>query len=193
MIRSFNRSMLAPVLAVSVTMASCPAALADERAVKVGFAGGMTGACGSIVKSELQGVEMAIAELNAKDGILGRQVVLIKRDTQTKPDEGAKVARDLIVNEKIDVLTGVCSSSVLLAVTAVSKETRTPFYSTVGNTQKANFEAYQPYFWQTQANAWMEARAAALLVARASLNFLGMGASPLGAACRTLRGASAIF
>ncbi len=151
--------------AALVTGVSIGAAKAADP-IKIGFVGGISGPCGPLVDAELKAVKMGVAEINASGGLLGRKLKLIVRDSKTKPNEGAKVARDLAVNEKVNVLTGVCSSSVMLAVTAVSKEFKTPFYSTIGSSQKANIESFQPYFWQTQANAMMEAFAAAEFVAK---------------------------
>jgi branched-chain amino acid transport system substrate-binding protein len=153
-------------LATGLAMGLAAGAAQAADPVKVGFVGGISGACGPLVASELNAVKMGVAELNAKGGIVGRKVELVIRDSKSKPDEGAKMARDLVINEDVDVLTGVCSSSVMLAISAVSKELKTPFYSTIGSTQKGNIESFQPYFWQTQANAMMEAIAAAEYVAK---------------------------
>lgn len=152
--------------ALAMTMLAGGHAVAADGPVKIGFAGDLTGACAALTEDELNAVKIGVDELNAKGGILGRKVELVIRDSQTKPDEGAKVARELIVDEKIDVLTGVCSSAVMLAETAVSGELKVPFYATIGSTQRANIELYQPYFWQAQANATMEAYAAAEYVAK---------------------------
>lgn len=152
--------------ALAMTMLAGGHAVAADGPVKIGFAGDLTGACAALTEDELNAVKIGVDELNAKGGILGRKVELVIRDSQTKPDEGAKVARELIVDEKIDVLTGVCSSAVMLAESAVSGELKVPFYATIGSTQRANIELYQPYFWQAQANATMEAYAAAEYVAK---------------------------
>lgn len=149
-----------------ITTALATPAFAQDGPVKVGFAADLTGACAALAEDGLNGAKIAAAEINARGGILGRPLELIVRDTQTKPDEGAKVARELIVDEKIDVLTGVCSSAVMLAESAVSGELKTPFYAAIGSTQRANIELHQPYFWQVQANATMEAYAAAEYVAK---------------------------
>lgn len=148
---------------LGLTLAQMTSAAAD--ALKIGFVGGITGACARLVESELNALRLAVDHLNAAGGLLGNPVELVVRDSKTKPDEGAKMARELAASENISVLTGVCSSSVMLAVSAVSGELKIPFYSTIGATQKANIEAYQPYFWQTGANAMMEARGAAEYVA----------------------------
>lgn len=153
-------------MALALTAAFGGYAAAQEGPVKVGFAADLTGACAALAEDGLNGAKIAAEEINARGGILGRPVELIVRDTQTKPDEGAKVARDLITTDKIDVLTGVCSSAVMLAESAVSAELKVPFYAAIGSTQRANIELYQPYFWQVQANATMEAYAAAEYVAK---------------------------
>lgn len=54
----------------------------------------------------------------------------------------------------------------MLAKSAVSGELKVPFYAAIGSTLRANIELFQPYFWQTQANATMEACAAAEHVAK---------------------------
>jgi len=151
------------VSTASLALGSVASATADG--LKIGFVGGLTGACAKLVESELNAVRIAVDNINAAGGLLGEPVEIVVRDSKTKPDEGAKMARELVASENVDVLTGVCSSSVMLAISAVSSELKTPFYSTIGATQKANIEAYQPYFWQTGANAMMEARGAAEYVA----------------------------
>ncbi len=154
------------VMALVVSAALAGPAAAEGEAVKVGFAADLTGACAALAEDGLNGAKIAAEEINAAGGILGRPLELIVRDTQTKPDEGAKVARELITDDKIDVLTGVCSSAVMLAESAVSGELKVPFYAAIGSTQRANIELFQPYFWQVQANATMEAYAAAEYVAK---------------------------
>lgn len=109
---------------------------------------------------------MGVEELNAAGGLLGRKIEVVERDTKTKPDEGAKEMRDLVVNSKVDVVTGACSSAVVLAETAVSAELKVPFYSAIGNTQTATMEKGQPYYWQVVPNVFMEAVAVAEYVAQ---------------------------
>lgn len=154
------------VSTIALAIALAGAAAAEGNPIKIGYVTGLSGACSSIAEDGLNGTKYAVAELNAKGGILGRQIELIVRDSQTKPDEGGKQARELLASENVDLLTGVCSSSVLLAVEAVAAEAGVPHYAMIGSTQKANIEAFHPNFWQIQANATMEAFAAAAYVAK---------------------------
>ena len=50
------------------------------------------------------GLELAIAELNAAGGVLGRQVVLLVADDEGSPAPGAAAAMDLIRNEGVEAL-----------------------------------------------------------------------------------------
>lgn len=134
--------------------------------IRIGYAADMSGACGPLVDGATKAFRMGVEDLNAAGGLLGRKIEVIERDTKTRPDEGAKEVRDLIVNGKVDVITGVCSSAVLLAETAVSAELKVPFYSALGNTQTATMERGQPYYWQVAPNVLMESLAVAEYVAQ---------------------------
>lgn len=158
--------MIARILTGSSVLALCASAALAEANLKVGYVTGLSGACAPISEDGLNGSKLAVEAINAKGGILGQQVELIVRDSQTKPEEGGKQARELAAAEGISLLTGVCSSSVLLAVNEVAKEFKIPHLAMIGSTQKANIEAFNPYFVQTQANATMEALAAAEYVAK---------------------------
>lgn len=70
------------------------------------------------------GADLAIAELNASGGLLGRSVELIKRDDSGNPDDAVKHAQALIKDDHVDVLTGSMLSNVALAVakTAASQK-----------------------------------------------------------------------
>lgn len=158
--------MIARILTGASALALLAGAAFAEGNLKVGYVTGLTGACAPISEDGLNGSKLAVEALNAKGGILGQPVELVVRDSQTKPEEGGKQARELAAGGDISLLTGVCSSAVLLAVTEVAKEFKIPHLAMIGSTQKANIEAFNPYFVQTQANATMEALAAAEYVAK---------------------------
>ncbi len=158
-----TKKLLTGVLALAL---SSSLALAQGAAIKVGYVTGLTGACAPIAEEGLNGTKLAVEALNAGGGVLGRKIELVIRDSQTKPEEGGKQARELAAAQGISLLTGVCSSAVLLAVNQVAKEFKLPHLAIIGATQKANIEGFNAYFVQTQANATMEARAAAEYVAK---------------------------
>jgi branched-chain amino acid transport system substrate-binding protein len=94
-------------------------------AVKIGLDNPLTGPLGSLGKNELVGCQMAVDDINAKGGILGRPVELIVEDS-TSGDAGTAVmkARKLIGGAKIDFLLGNTNSALSLAMAEVSNEQR---------------------------------------------------------------------
>ena len=134
--------------------------------IKIGYVGGISGACAGLTHSAIKAMKIALKEINDAGGVLGRPVEIIWRDSKTKPDEGAKQARDLILSEKVDVLTGVCSSSVFMAINPVAKENKTPLFSAVSGTHKATVDFGHPYVFQTQPHTLMEGKALAEYASR---------------------------
>ncbi len=63
-----------------------------------------------------QGWQLAVDEINASGGLLGRPVQVISRDDAGKPEEALRHAVELTANEKVDVLAGGFLSNVGLAL-----------------------------------------------------------------------------
>jgi branched-chain amino acid transport system substrate-binding protein len=97
-------------------------ARAAER-VRIGLDNPLTGPLASLGKNELIGCQMALDEINAKGGVLGRPADLIVEDS-TSGDAGTAVqkARKLIDRDKIDFLLGNTNSALSLAMAEVSNE-----------------------------------------------------------------------
>lgn len=94
-----------------------------EDMVKIGLDNPLTGPYAAFGKNELIGCQLAIEQINAKGGILGRQVQLIVEDS-TSGDAGTAVqkARKLIERDKVDFLLGNVNSALALAMAQVSNE-----------------------------------------------------------------------
>ena len=96
-----------------------------QEPIKIGVLYGLGGAAAPYTKPAVSGHEMAVDEINAKGGVLGRKLQLVVRDDQSKPDVGVREARDLILKEKVNFLSGIIHSGVALAVSEVAKEHKT--------------------------------------------------------------------
>ena len=92
-------------------------------AVRIGLDNPLTGTYAAPGKNELVGCQMALDEINAKGGILGRPVQLLVEDS-TSGDAGVAVqkARKLIEGDKVDFLVGNVNSALSLAMAQVSNE-----------------------------------------------------------------------
>jgi len=98
-----------------------PARAADP--VKIGLDNPLTGTYAAPGKNELVGCQMALDEINAKGGILGRPAELLVEDS-TSGDAGTAVqkARKLIEGDKVNFLLGNVNSALSLAMAQVSNE-----------------------------------------------------------------------
>ena len=64
-----------------------------------------------------KGMELALEEVNAKGGVLGKKLELISRDDGANPGEAVRVAEELMTREGVVMISGTFLSNVGLAVT----------------------------------------------------------------------------
>ena len=153
-------------LACLALVLTAGSALAQGGTLKIGYVGGITGACATLTNSAVKATKLAMQEINAGGGVLGRQIEVIFRDSQTKPDEAAKQARDLILSDKVEILTGQCTSSEFMAVLPIAKQYMVPDFSALAGTHRATVELFNPYVFQFQPNSLREGKALAEFAAQ---------------------------
>ena len=83
-----------------------------------------------------KGMELAIDEINAAGGFMGKKYELITRDDNANPGDAVRVAEELISREKIDVLTGTFLSNTGLAVADFAKQKKIFFLASEPLTDK---------------------------------------------------------
>ncbi len=146
-------------------MAATGLAMAQAGPIKIGEINVLSGSFAAYGKSGKQGALLAVEEINASGGVLGRKLELTQVDGQAKPDAALQEAKRLILNEKVNFLFGVDSSSVALALAPLTNEYKIPLIVTHAATQ-ALTEQCNPYVFRTSNNARMDAFAAADLAAK---------------------------
>ena len=94
-----------------------------EEPIKIGLDNPLTGPFAATGKNELLGCQLAVEQINAKGGILGRQVELLVEDS-TSGDAGTAVekARKLIDRDQVTFLLGNINSALAVAMAGVSNE-----------------------------------------------------------------------
>ena len=149
-----------------LAMAISPAQ-AQQAPIRVGFPIIMSGAGAQFGIPPLRGAQMYAEEINAAGGLLGRKIEVIGRDTKSRPDEAVRVARELIVREKVDFLVGTFTSAEGPAVSAIAKEHKIVFIAPIPATDRLTApENLHPYVFRVGKNTTTEGRAAAELVAK---------------------------
>jgi branched-chain amino acid transport system substrate-binding protein len=140
-----------------------PSPTLSQEPIKIGFAYVMSGRLAHYGFGAKQGAELAIEKINGAGGINGRRVVGIYRDTQLKPEVGVQVVRELILNEKVDVVMGIVSSGVASAVAPVVNELKTPFIDTLAMTPDITGKICNPYTFRISQNGPQNIKGAAIL------------------------------
>src|SRR5256886_6446136 len=59
-----------------------------------------------------KGWELAIEEINAKGGLLGKKVEVVSRDDGANPGDAVRVAEELVTREGVDLITGTFLSHI---------------------------------------------------------------------------------
>lgn len=120
-----RRNFLKAGLVLGAAQVASPFVLRARAAgsVKIGLDNPLTGTYAAPGKNELIGCQLAVEQVNAKGGILGRTLELISEDS-TSGDAGTAVqkARKLIDDDKVDFLLGNVNSALALAMAQVSNE-----------------------------------------------------------------------
>ncbi|MFC4005876.1 ABC transporter substrate-binding protein [Nonomuraea purpurea] len=95
--------------------------------VKVGLIVSLTGNYTPLGSEDKKAVELAVEQVNAQGGLLGRKVELVARDDKTAPDQGI-VAYNQIKGE-IDALIGPVFSNSALAIEPLAQRDKMPYLS----------------------------------------------------------------
>ena len=110
-------------LACAAGMLASSAALAADT-IKIGFPIPLSGPTSVYGVPILKGAEMAVADINAKGGVLGHKLELLPRDSKANADEAVRLARELIIKDNADFLIGTLTSAEAPAVSTNAKENK---------------------------------------------------------------------
>lgn len=104
-----------------------------------------------------KGMELAIDEINAAGGVMGKKFELITRDDNANPGDAVRVAEELLSREKIDVLTGTFLSNTGLAVADFAKQKKTFFLAGEPLTDKLTWQGGNAYTFRLRPGTYMQA------------------------------------
>ncbi len=125
--------------------------------IKIGVTGPFTGGSAPMGVSMRDGVKLAVGEINAKGGVLGRQLQLIERDDEAKNERGVQVAQELINKEKVAATVGYINTGVSLASQRFYQEAKIPVMNNVATGSIVTKQFLPPehkdnYVFRTSAN-----------------------------------------
>ena len=125
----------------------CYSTFAVAATIKIGEINPLTGRLAKQGSEIHQGVAVAVAEVNDRGGLNGRQVELISRDDQSQPDVAISRAEELCGWKKVVALTGGYNDSLVGPISEVAKKYEVPYVASA-SLQKQLTQRENPYFFR---------------------------------------------
>jgi branched-chain amino acid transport system substrate-binding protein len=134
--RSLIRTTIAAGGALGAAQLASPFIISarGEVPIRIGMIDPLTGVYAAIARSEVEGAQLGLAEVNASGGVLGRQVELLVEDSANDVGTGVQKAHKLFERDNVDVLFGDVNSAISLALAQVSSATGKLHIVTGGHT-----------------------------------------------------------
>ena len=125
MTHAWMRRGCAGMALAAALVTALPAIAANE--IKIGLVTALSGQSARAGEAITRGLSIAIDELNAAGGVLGRKFLLVSRDDEATPAKGVTAARELVFNEKVAVLFGGLDTPVSMAIVPIMNQAKVPF------------------------------------------------------------------
>jgi branched-chain amino acid transport system substrate-binding protein len=146
-------------LMVGILFAMTPVfAQNNANTLKIGVIGPFSGASADFGIPMLNGIQMAVDEINAVGGYSGRKLEIVKKDDEAKPDVGFKLSNELVA-EKVIATIGFCNTGVAAKSLEVFQTNKLPLIipCATGTPLTAKFPAAESYIFRTSAKDAIQA------------------------------------
>ncbi len=100
----------------------------------------MSGASATFGKSSVNGINLAFDEINARGGVLGKQLKLVVADNKSEPGESTVAATKLITKDKVVAVLGSVASSDTLAAVQVAADSKIPLVTPTSTNPKVTID-----------------------------------------------------
>jgi branched-chain amino acid transport system substrate-binding protein len=150
--RRLALSLLTTIPAAAVLSRAAPVLAQEKKPIVIGFVHSMSGPMSMYGVSSEAGGKIAIEEINASGGILGRPLKMITRDDKLNPEVGLREAKDLVMSENADFLTGTISSAVAIAISNFAKREKKLFLPTIAQSSSMTEENFHRYIFRFNTN-----------------------------------------
>lgn len=145
---------------LAVCSVAAPSAAAPQP-IRIGEINSYSGIASGFTLPYRQAVEMAVEEVNAAGGLLGRKVEVLFRDDKGNPAEAIKHAQELVAGEKVNLLAGTFLSNVGLAVSDFAKQNKILFVAAEPLTEAITWSQGNRYTFRVRPNTYSQGRALA--------------------------------
>lgn len=151
--RRLRRATAAIAVTVSALLGSA-AALA-QNTIKIGEINSYK-AQPAFLEPYKRGWEMAVEEVNAAGGVLGKKLEVVSRDDNGNPGDSVRVAEELVARERVALLFGGFLSNTGLALTDYAKQRRVFFLAAEPLTDKIVWQNGNQYTYRLRPSTYMQ-------------------------------------
>jgi branched-chain amino acid transport system substrate-binding protein len=122
-----------------------------QKPIKIGFVSIFSGRMAMLGETGYNGFIMAVDEINAKGGLLGKKMEVIRRDSAGKIEDAVRIVRDFVAKDKVDVIFDQSSSREAFAIREVTKDLKMLTFVTASETAEltGNPKGWSPFSFRT--------------------------------------------
>ncbi|MBP2296187.1 ABC transporter substrate-binding protein [Azospirillum rugosum] len=143
---------------------AAPLSAQAQDTIKIGMVEPLTGSVAYNGKSVVEGAKLAVEEMNAAGGILGKKIELVIEDGQCTPANSVNAVEKLVQKDKVAALVGAFCSSATAAIMPVAQKYKIPLVTGVSS-QASLTEQGNPYFFRAAETDALMAKAFAKILA----------------------------
>jgi branched-chain amino acid transport system substrate-binding protein len=122
----------------------------DTGPIKIGHLTPRTGFLGPMGEYAVLGATLAVEEVNAAGGVLGRKFELLTEDS-VNPQTASTKAQRMVERDKVDAIVGEISSASALAISQVTTRAKTLFLQTGCNSDELRGKSCSRYMFHLEA------------------------------------------
>jgi ABC-type branched-subunit amino acid transport system substrate-binding protein len=142
--------------------------IADKKAaalaaIKIGSVCPLSGSYGPSGPDVVKGIQLALDQINAADGVLNKQLTLVSKDDQSNPDQGKAVTQELI-NEGVSLIIGPLSSGIGKKMMEAAVPSKTLIISPANTSPWFTTNDPEGYYFRTIPSDDMQGKVLAKLV-----------------------------
>jgi branched-chain amino acid transport system substrate-binding protein len=119
-----RRTVLKGAAAAGALQVASPFIIAarGETPIRIGMVDPFTGVYAAVAQNELIGAKLAVEQINAKGGVLGRPIELLVEDSANDVGTGVQKTRKLIERDQVSFIVGDVNSGIAQAIAQVTAE-----------------------------------------------------------------------
>jgi len=131
---------------------SAPTILRAQTAdiIRIGHLTPRTGFLGPLGEYAVMAIDLAVEEINASGGMMGKKVELLKEDS-VNPQTASTKAERMIERDKVACIIGEISSASCLTIAQVASRNKTLFINTGGNSDALRGKDCQRYMFHVES------------------------------------------